>query len=346
MSAKDHILVIRLSALGDVAISIPVMLTLIKRHPELKISVLTRPFYAKLFKDIPQIKTITANVEHHHKGFFGLKKLSNEIEQYDISAVADLHNVLRTKILKVFLFLKGIKIVSINKGRKDKKRLTRTKNKIFKPLKSTPERYAEVFKKLGYAVNLTEPVFLKPQTLDAKMLNELNFNKAKRHLGIAPFAAHEAKVYPADLMQECIKLLAGDKDINIYLFGGKKTEMSRLHNWALPYENVYCIAGKYDFENELNLISHLDVMLSMDSGNGHLAAMYGIKVITIWGQTHPYAGFAPIGQKETEQIIPDRKLFPLLPTSIYGNKKTMGYENIMRSIKPDKIVETVKGNLD
>jgi ADP-heptose:LPS heptosyltransferase len=143
-------------------------------------------------------------------------------------------------------------------------------------------------------------------------------------------------------MQEVISVLSADEDLNIYLFGGKDPEMSRLQNWAKPYPNVYCIAGKYNFETELILISNLDLMLSMDSGNGHLAAMYGVRVLTIWGQTHPYAGFAPFLQTEDEQILPNRDIFPLLPTSIYGNKKVTGYEKVMRSIKPEVIIEKVK----
>jgi ADP-heptose:LPS heptosyltransferase len=342
---KDHILVIRLSALGDVAITIPVILTLLKQNPKLKITVLTKSFFAGLFKNIPQVDTIVAKVEDEHKGFSGLRQLSKALKHHQFTAVADLHNVLRTKVLKFFFYFQGLKVRSINKGRKEKKALTRTKNKLFKPLRTTAERYADVFRKLGYSIDLNHPVFIPPENISLDLIEDLNFYKAKKHLGIAPFAAHDGKVYPADLMQECISKLAENKDLNIYLFGGKDGEMSRLHNWAHPYENVYCIAGRYKFETELNLISNLDVMLSMDSGNAHLAAMYGIKVITIWGQTHPHAGFAAFGQSAEHHIMPDRDVFPLLPTSIYGNKTIFGYEKVMRSIKPEKIAETVVRSL-
>lgn len=338
---KDNILVIRLSALGDVAITVPVLLTLIKQYPDLKITVLTKSFFAELFKNIPQVKTVIAKVESEHKGLSGLRQLSKELKHHQFTSVADLHNVLRTKVLKFFFFFQGLKVRSINKGRKEKKALTSTKRKIFKPLKSTAERYADVFGKLGYPVNLNKPVFMNTETISISLVKDLNFYEAKKHIGIAPFAAHDGKVYPADLMQKCISKLAQNKDVNIYLFGGKGLEMSRLHNWAHPYENMYCIAGKYNFQTELNLISNLDLMLSMDSGNAHLAAMYGIKVITIWGQTHPHAGFAAFGQNKEHHIMPDRSIFPLLPTSVYGKKTIEGYENVMRSIEPEKIVETV-----
>lgn len=345
-SDKHHILVIRLSALGDVAMTIPVILTLLSQNKNLKISVLTKPFFAQLFEDISNVNVIKAHVKTRHKGLKGLYSLSKELTNQNFTAVADLHNVLRSKVLRFFLFFNRLKIRAIDKGRSEKSALTRLKNKKFKPLKTTVERYSEVFNHLGYKLNWQEPQFLEKKEISQELIDDLDYYSAQKHLGVAPFAAHDGKTYPADLMQEVIKNLSNDQSVNIYLFGGKELEMSRLHNWAKPYSNVYCIAGKYDFKTELNLISHLDLMLSMDSGNGHLAAMYGVKVITIWGQTHPHAGFAPFLQTENEQIIPDRNIFPLLPTSIYGNKKVTGYGKVMRSIKPEVVTKKVKSFLD
>lgn len=346
MPTPKHILIIRLSALGDVAMTIPVILSLLHDQKDLKISVLTKTSYGKLFKDIPSINLIPAEVKTKHKGLKGLNRLSRDLKTFQFDAVADLHNVLRSKVLRFFLRFQGLKIKSIKKGRSEKRALTRPKNKKFKPLKPTTQRYADVFKKLGFKIDLSNPKHLPTPDLNPKIIHDLNFFKPKKHIGIAPFAAHDGKTYPADLMQEVLKKLAENKDINIYLFGGGELEMSRLHNWALPYSNVYCIAGKYDFTIELDLIANLDLMLSMDSGNGHLAAMYGVKVITLWGQTHPYAGFAPFQQSKHEQILADRKQYPLLPISIYGNKKISGYEKVMRSISPEDVVSKVNSVLD
>jgi len=344
-SGKPHILVIRLSALGDVAMTIPVILMLLSQHKNIKISVLTKPFFAKLFEDIPNVSIIEAEVKTKYKGVKGLYSLSQELANHEFTAVADLHNVLRSKVLRFFLFFHGFKMRTIHKGRKEKKALTRLKNKRFKPLKSTVQRYAEVFNRLGYRINWRVPQFLPKRELSQNLIDDLKYYSAEMHLGIAPFAAHDGKTYPADLMQEVIMTLAENQSLNIYLFGGKPLEMSRLQNWAKPYSNVYCIAGRYDFRSELSLISNLDLMLSMDSGNGHLAAMYGVKVITIWGQTHPFAGFAPFLQTEDEQILPDRNIFPLLPTSIYGNKRVTGYDKVMRSITPERVVKKVESYL-
>jgi len=331
--------------MGDVAMSIPIIQHLQKIYPDLKITALTKPQYKVLFDFIPQVKVVKVETKTKHKGISGLYKLSRELKTYNITDVADLHSVLRSKILCFFLRFQGQKIKRINKGRPEKKALIRAKRKIFKPLTHTTQRYANVFERLGFSINLNDIEPLKQQNLDSSVTDELKIYNTKKLIGIAPFAAHDTKVYPADLMQEVIKEIATLNSVNIYLFGGGKLEMSRLHNWAKPYKNVYCVAGCYDFKTEIKLISNLNLMLSMDSGNGHLAAMFGVKVLTLWGQTHPHAGFAPFNQTPQQQILPDRKQFPLIPTSIYGNKQIKGYENVMRSISPESVIKKIKNNL-
>jgi ADP-heptose:LPS heptosyltransferase len=101
------------------------------------------------------------------------------------------------------------------------------------------------------------------------------------------------------------------------------------------------VAGKLKLPQELQLISHLDVMVSMDSGNAHIAAMLGVPVVTLWGATHPYAGFKPFNQPMEYCLLSDREQYPLLPTSVYGNKKVPGYEAVMRTIDPKVVVASI-----
>ena len=80
----------------------------------------------------------------------------------------------------------------------------------------------------------------------------------------------------------------------------------------------------------------------MDSGNSHNAAMLGVKVITVWGVTHPYAGFTPFNQPEDYALLADRKQFPLIPTSVYGNIFPEGYENAAGSVSVSDIISKVR----
>lgn len=329
-----HILVIRLSAMGDVAMTVPVLRAFIEQYPEVKITVLTKAFFAPFFRDLVNVEVFPADIKGKHKGIIGLYKLSKELRSLKFDVVADLHNVLRSKILKAFLT--GKPFVQIDKGRKEKKALT--SGKVFYQLKTSHERYTDVFRKLGFQLELSNPTFPEKVVLNDKTKSLLK--TSMQRVGIAPFAAHKSKMYPLDLMEEVIEVLS--KDYQVFLFGGGKQESLKLSKLEKKYDNVINTTDELTSMNEeLDVISNLDVMLSMDSGNGHLAAMLGVKVISIWGVTHPYAGFTPFNQPETHSFLADRKMFPKIPTSIYGNKYPEGYENAAASIKPSEIIQKV-----
>ena len=345
MPLPKHVLVIRLSAMGDVAMTVPVLLALSKKYPDVKITFLTRKFFTPFFHDIPNIEVYEAEVKGRHKGFFGLKKLSSELAALEIDAVADLHNVLRSKILTIFFQMKGMPVKQIHKGRKEKRALTRPTHKLFMPLKSTHERYAEVFSELGFTLDVQASDFLPKKQLSAKIL-EVTGAKETRWLGIAPFAQHPSKAYPEDLLEEVLLRLQNEQNLKIFLFGGGKQEQQKLEQWEKEFPNSTSVAGKLTFEEELRLISNLDLMLSMDSGNGHLAANYRVPVVTLWGLTHPYTGFAPFGQPSENWLLPDLEKYSAIPTSVYGKEIPRGYEEVMRSIPPEKVVLKIKEKLN
>ncbi|KJD34125.1 heptosyltransferase [Tamlana nanhaiensis] len=327
-----HILVIRLSAMGDVAMTVPVLRALTIQYPEVKITVLTRAFFAPFFKDLKQVTVAVADVKGDHKGVLGIYKLAKQLNKTNgFDAIADLHNVLRSKILKRFLKCKLI--ATIDKGRKEKKQLT--KGEIFKPLKTTYQRYADVFEALGFKLNLDQPTFPERAVLNDAILRLIG-TKTDNLIGIAPFAAHEGKMYPIEQMKTVIKSLS--KHYKVILFGGGAHEIKVLKGIEKRFDNVVSVAGKLSLSEELNLISNLNLMLSMDSGNGHLAAMLGVKVVTIWGVTHPYAGFAPFNQPEDYALLANRDKFPLIPTSIYGNTYPEHYKEAAGSIAPETVV--------
>jgi len=330
-----HILVIRLSAMGDVAMIIPVLRAFTQQYPEVKITVLTREFFTPFFRDLSNIKVFPIDVKGKHKGILGLYKLSKEIKALHIDVVADLHNVIRSKILK--FFLSGIQCIQIDKGRAEKKALT--SGKTMKQLKSTHQRYVDVFNALGFTIDLSNSVFPEIINLDAKLKTVLG-NHTQKWIGIAPFAAFESKMYPLELMKSVIETLS--KTHKIILFGGGKKETETLNKIETKFDNVVNLAGKLSLNEELDVISNLDVMLSMDSGNAHIAAMLGVKVISIWGVTHPFAGFSPFNQPEDFALLSDRNQFPLIPTSIYGNKYPENYKKASSSISPKTIIKKIE----
>ena len=330
----------RLSAMGDVAMTVPVLRAFVSQYPEVKITVISRPFFKPFFDVIPNLTFFAFDEKERHKGFLGLLRLFQDLKELEIDAFADLHNVLRSKVVRTLFALSGKKNATVDKGRAAKKALTQPENKVFKQLPTMFERHIKVFKELGFTVDLSQPDFPEKVILSPEILAVIG-EKNQKLIGIAPFAQYDAKVYPLDLMQEVIDQLALDTTHTILLFGGGTKEIEILDLLAANKKNVINIAGKLKLQQELQLISNLDVMLSMDSGNAHIAAMLGVKVITLWGATHPYAGFSPFNQPIENALVSDRNQFPKIPTSVYGNKKVAGYQEAMRTIAVKDIVRRI-----
>lgn len=336
---KKHIAVIRLSAMGDVAMTVPVILALTRQYPKVKITVVSRPFFKPIFERIPNVQFLSVHTQHQHKGLLGLFRLYSDLRSLKIDQIADLHNVLRSKVIRKLFALSGKKVAFTDKGRAEKKALTSLKNKVFQPVKPMIERHVETFAQLGYTIDMSEPNFLSKEPIPFKALKMLG-DKTQKWIGIAPFAHYESKTYPFDLMEKVVDELAKNQSTQIIFFGGKQDTES-IKRLIKNHTNCFVFAGVISFEEELQLISNLDVMLSMDSGNAHLSALYGIPTITLWGATHPYTGFAPYQQPLENCLVSDREKYPLLPTSVYGNKKVEGYQDAMRTIKVEEVVAKV-----
>ncbi|MEX0274100.1 MAG: glycosyltransferase family 9 protein, partial [Flavobacteriaceae bacterium] len=208
------------------------------------------------------------------------------------------------------------------------------------PIKSSHQRYADVFGALGYPIELLRAGELPKQPLPRAM--EKSMSETKKWVGIAPFAAFAGKTYPEHLMQRLIAELDALDTYQLFLFGGGGLQRQKLDAWAHRHKNCVSVAGKLDFADELDFISNLGLMLSMDSGNAHLAAMYGVPVVTLWGVTHPFAGFYPFGQEEENALLADRIKYPFIPTSVYGNKMPEGYDTAMETISTKSIVDKIE----
>lgn len=339
-----HILVIRLSAMGDVAMTVPVIRSLIQQHKDVKVTVVSRPFFKPFFDDIDRVDFFGVDLENRHKGFFGIYRLYKDLKKLKIDFVADFHNVLRSKILRTFFKSNGTKTAFTDKGRKEKKELTRLEKKVLKPVKPMVDRHVDTLAQLGFKVDLSKISFPEKPVLSDEILTVTAEKSTNKWIGIAPFAQYQTKVYPSELMQKVILDLSENQNHKIFLFGGKN-ELNSLKNLQQNLENVILVANKLNFKQELQFIPYLDVMLSMDSGNAHIAAMYGIKVVTLWGNTHPFAGFVPFNQPLENSLIPDLEKYPFLPTSVYGNKIVTGYQDVMQSITPEEVVAKISTNL-
>ncbi len=338
------VLVARFSAIGDVALSIPVVYSVCRSNPDTRFVYITKPVQTALFINPPANLTVVGvDVKEKYKGFGGMRRLLNElVAEYGIDAFADLHGVLRTYMLQVLCTLRGIRVRSIRKGRRNKRALTRARNKIMLPLLSSRARYREVFYGFGFNMDSEFTSLYDGGKGDPATFASITGPKpeGEQWIGIAPFAKHVGKIYPPELMEKVVEQLSQRPSTRIFLFGGGPEEAAVLSGWTEKYPNVTNLAGKrLGFGVELPLLSYLDLMVSMDSANMHLASLVGVRVVSVWGATHPYCGFKGYRQKESDIVqLP----MPCRPCSVFGNKPCRrGDYHCLAGIPPQVIVNKV-----
>lgn len=296
-----RILAYRFSAFGDVAMTAPLFRELLEQNPDIQIVMITRENFKDLFSGIPNIIFEGINLEHY-KGIMGLRRLARQLlKKYQPDYIADLHDVIRTKIINKIFLRHGYKVFVLDKGKKEKEELTEVCNLDKKPLKKTIERYADVFRKMGINVELS---------------HQLQPSFPKKGIGFAPFAQHQGKMLPLEKSFELARILA--KRHSIYFFGGGGNEAEVLNDWQKKIRNTENLAGKMTLKEELAKISALELMISMDSANMHLASLVGTRCISVWGATHPFAGFLGYGQSEKDVV--QVKDLTCRPCSVFGDK--------------------------
>lgn len=331
-----HLLIIRLSAMGDVAIAVPVIKALREKYPEVKITVLTRPFFAPFFRGIRDMRFFHLNLKVRHKGFWGLFRLASDAKKDGVDAVADMHDVLRSQVIRKLLGVRGCRVAHIDKGKGEKRRLCRRGYQNYHQLKTSVERYTDVLRDLGFEV---EPQPVTDMKLPVPLaIDYLYGKKTGPWIGIAPFAKHIAKMYPFELMEK-LTLEIARKAQRVFIFGGGKEEQRLAEQLASQADNITSVIGTINLGEELNLISNLDTIVTMDSSAMHMASLVGTPAISIWGATHSYAGFYGFGQDPGNAVQ-----LPLecRPCSVYGNKPCrFGDYRCLAGIAPEQVAERV-----
>lgn len=400
--------------MGDVAMTVPVVKSLAQQYPDLRITVLSKPFARILFDGLaPNVSFMGADIKGEYHGIKGLNALYRRLTAKNFTAIADLHSILRSSYLRMRFNFDRYRVAHIDKHRAMRRALTATNNKQLVQLPTPFEGYADVLAQLGYPVNINFTSIFPPEGGDLKLIAPFINGKSKsgeakalskeekalgeetvceggegkalsegaegnsgekkvlsegaegkreeekvlskkeeeeakaeslkprgeKWIGIAPFAAHKGKIYPLEKMERVIELLLErEPNCRIFLFGGGAEERELLTQWESRHDRCTC-ALLGSLYNELVLMSHLDTMVSMDSANMHLASLTGTRVVSVWGATHPFAGFMGWNQSPADAV---QTTLPCRPCSIFGNKPCLhGNYPCLNSITPEEIVERV-----
>lgn len=311
-----RLLVIRTSAMGDVALTTPVLKAFSQQYPDIEVVLVTSPSFNPFFYSIEGLTLFPSDLRNRHKGFSGLVRLFSDIAvtgKFDI--IIDLHDVLRSKILRFFFRIKGVPSFVIDKGRDEKRGVI--SGKIKTKLKHSVERYRDTFVEAGLPLILSEGPWIIPQPEALSIIDTITGPGEELKIGVAPYAKHKLKMWPEKYMVRLLGIIAEKYKARFYLFGGNE-EAEKLRAFQSMIPGSFNTVGTLDLSEELALMSHLDLMIAMDSSNMHMAALLGIKVISIWGGTDPVTGFGAWMQPEDHIISIPAEDLTCRPCTIYG----------------------------
>ncbi|MBI1315567.1 glycosyl transferase [bacterium] len=319
------LLVLRFSALGDVALLRPAFEAILNAHPDLELVFCSRKPFLGLFADLPQITPHVFDPVRH-RGLPGLFQLSQELSAHRTDAIVDAHGVLRTHILGLLFRLRGCPVYTIDKQRKERSAFLRHRGMGRPRLNHAVERYADVLVKAGQGASPLSPPIRQPGTFSSV-------------LGFAPFASTREKTWPLEHTLVLIDALL-KKGYALRLYGSPG-ELAQLQSRCAPHPQLSMSDPAQGLRAEWNTLGTLRGMISMDSANMHLAALRGVPTLSIWGATHPNAGFAPWGSGHRMMQISESEL-DCRPCSIFGNRKChRGDWACLSRIAPSAVVEAV-----
>jgi ADP-heptose:LPS heptosyltransferase len=333
------IVAIRFSALGDVALSVPVLKRVLEENPGIDIIMASDKKLEGLFSGIERLRFAGFDLKGKFKGIMGVYRIYDHLNtQYEFQAVADLHGVLRSHLVRFLLWVAGKQVAFIHKGRVQKQALTRMEDKVFKQLPHTTERYAEVFRKLGVQFS-DVPYYVLGKGQYSHWFEKNWQNQEKIHLGFAPFAKHATKMYNLDRFKEVVRYF-NREPYRLHLFGGTRAEQLVIRQWEKEFGFIEPLPIGIGFKEEQEIMRQLKVMVSMDSANMHLASLVDVPVVSIWGPTHPFAGFYGFNQDQANAIQVD---LSCRPCSVFGNKECWrGDHACMQEITVERVVKQVK----
>lgn len=312
--------------MGDVVLLVPVVRALVAAYPDVEVTVVTRPKFASFFTDMERVVPFPADVDYTYNGIFGMRDLFRKLLRkgsYDV--VIDMHDHIRTILLRSLFKLFGTPVVVFNKGRNEKHKFTQKENKDTTPLIHTVERYCQAVEKAGFPVTILPAPHLAikeaTQSEVTDWLNQQGQEKTGRWIGLAPFAMHTSKIWPLENYSKLINLLRQDSGVRIFLFGGGDKEVKYFESLRQQFpEQCVMVAGQLKLKQELALMQRLDLMLCVDSSNMHLATLMNVPLLSIWGGTHPDVGFGPYGKGPESIIQISRDELPCRPCSVYGRE--------------------------
>ena len=339
-----RVLIICFSSISNVAAIVPQLYGLTCDYPEHEFVVLSRSFLRPLFDKLNNVTFVGGDIRGAHKTPIGVFRLFKELKALRPDVVLDMQRSWRTKMIARLFMLSGTKTLAIGFASGEQKKLIKKGAKKYHPIPTIFDRQARLYAKIRLKVNDSFEKLYEPSADQVAKITELYGEKQGRWIGIAPFSIARGKTLPFRKMKNIIAHFDKKPDTKIFLFGAGEMENELLSDWQSLYENVYAVHTSLQLDDELALMNQLDLMVSMDSANMHLASLMAVPVVSVWGATHQYSGFLGWKQSAENCVGVD---FSCRPCTAHSDKKCKyGDYRCLESLHSSKIIEVIEKNLE
>lgn len=293
-------LILRFSSIGDIVLTTPVVRCLKQQMPDAEVHFCTKKAFEGLVTNNPYID----------KSYFlddSLSQLIRQLRAEKYDYVIDLHNNLRTSIIKLRL---GVRSYSFDKLNTHKWLLTRWKINTMPPIHIV-DRYMETLRSFGIINDERGLDYFIPYR-DQVEMEWLPTTHRPNYVAYAIGGQHNTKKLPLPRMIElCLRI-----DYPIVLLGGKEDAVAgNAIEQALGSKVIYNACGKYNLNQSASLLQQARVVFCHDTGLMHIAAALKKKVYSIWGNTTPLFGMYPY---KTPYVVLENNSISCRPCSKIG----------------------------
>lgn len=337
-TALQHILVIRLGTLPNAAMCVHALRGLVRDFPLLKITVLTHSRYKPLFRGVEGLEFLFDD-EACYVGFAGRFRLWRQICRLRVDAIADLSVTPLSRLLSFSFTPWRRKVGRLENVRLEGKALTRKYRKVMVQLTPLASRSRDLFGSLGLPFCMPAPVRRKRLATLPPVAEILAGEKRGNWVGVALLSNHNGTCYPIPHAARLVELLAS-RYSKVFVFGSGEYQRQFAEGMQELYPSVVSVAGRVSLSEEMDIISVLDAVVSVDVEVLRLASLVGTPAVSLWGATHPFLESSGYGQNP-ENVI--QKKMPCRPCSTNGRRRCLfGNYECMWSITPEEVFKRVK----
>lgn len=325
---KTKFLIIRFSSIGDIVLTTPVLRCLSKQFEGAEIHFVTKKRNADLLEANPYISKVILYDKSIFKTISELK-----LENYDY--VIDLHNNLRSLLVKIFL---GKKSFTFNKSNLKKTFVTSLMLKNI-DIEHIVYRGLRTLNSLKIDYDGEGLDYFIPEK-DLINIDDLPEEFRNGYIAWVISGTYSTKRMPVEKMHKLIT----QTNFPVVLLGGKSEIFMAETVMSWNSLSVINFTGKLNINQSASLVRNANLVISNDTGLMHIAAAFHKKILSVWGNTSPELGMSPF-MPNTASMQLEVKGLKCRPCSKLGyNSCPKKHFRCMNDIPEDKIIQWVELN--